>query len=479
VYDKIARLYDPWSRSVVEDVAFYLEEARRSGGPVVELGVGTGRVAVPIAADGIRVIGIDASEGMLEVARERAALAGVELDLRFGDFRDPPVDGTFPLVTIPFRSLLHMQTDTDRRAVLQVVHRLLEPDGRFIFDVFCPAPADVAETHGRWLEREPGIFEHAEWDERRRTLILRVRDANAEAELSLAWLSVEEWRELLGEEGFAVEGVYGWFDRTPWNGDEDSIWVCRRLDRLDRVSDANAARLLDVEVDAEVDQLAVAEAAVVLDPSQGVQRHRARVRVLSRHGAARHGAPHAQNGLAGSSTQVAPGVLLVGVGAVQLEQHPEAARVDRRPELFAETLARRKADDRADVHVDARARLVRADELHDGAAVVRQRLRPRSLDDPAGDHAAPEVGRHRSAELDRAGDLAAVGEAKPQLIAFHGRGDLDERTVVLAVEEPAAGGEIEAAIVLGAEGRQLDRVRMLEPEALDRGDVDAGDGCHR
>ena len=93
VYDKIARLYDPWSRSVVEDVSFYLEEARRSGGPVVELGVGTGRIAVPIAADGIRVIGVDASEGMLEVARERAALAGVELDLRLGDFRDPPVEG--------------------------------------------------------------------------------------------------------------------------------------------------------------------------------------------------------------------------------------------------------------------------------------------------------------------------------------------------------------------------------------------------
>ena len=55
-YDTIAELYDPWSASVVEDVAFYLEEARRSGGPVVELGVGTGRIAVPIAADGIEVI---------------------------------------------------------------------------------------------------------------------------------------------------------------------------------------------------------------------------------------------------------------------------------------------------------------------------------------------------------------------------------------------------------------------------------------
>src|SRR5207248_1005775 len=67
-YDTIAELYDPWSASVVEDVAFYLEEARRSGGPVIELGVGTGRIAVPIAADGIRIIGVDSSRGMLRTS---------------------------------------------------------------------------------------------------------------------------------------------------------------------------------------------------------------------------------------------------------------------------------------------------------------------------------------------------------------------------------------------------------------------------
>ena len=228
VYDEIARLYDPWSRSVVEDVPFYLEEARRAGGPVVELGVGTGRLAVPIAAEGIDVIGVDSSAGMLTVARERAELAGVELDLRLGDFRDPPVVGSFPLVTIPFRSLLHMETDADRRAAVRAVHRLLAHGGRFVFDVFCPTPLDMSETHDRWLEREPGIFERAVWDEGRRTLTLRVRDESVEAELSLAWLPVAEWRALLDEEGFAVEALYGWFDRTPWDDDEDSIWICRR-----------------------------------------------------------------------------------------------------------------------------------------------------------------------------------------------------------------------------------------------------------
>ncbi|HUK45744.1 MAG TPA: class I SAM-dependent methyltransferase [Gaiellaceae bacterium] len=229
-YDRIARLYDPWSASVVEDVAFYLERARRFGGPVVELGVGTGRIAVPIAADGIPVIGVDSSEGMLEVARERAELSGVELDLRRGDLRDPPVDGCYPLVIAPFRSLLHMETGADRVTALHAVHGLLEPGGHFVFDVFCPGPEDIAQTHGRWLEREPGIFERADWNERTRTLILRVRGDGVESELSLAWISIPEWRDLLGGEGFVVEGHYGWFDDTPWSGHEDSIWVCRRRD---------------------------------------------------------------------------------------------------------------------------------------------------------------------------------------------------------------------------------------------------------
>jgi SAM-dependent methyltransferase len=227
-YDKIARLYDPWSRSVVEDVSFYVEEAVRSGGPVLELGVGTGRIAVPIAAAGIEIVGVDLSTGMLEVAHDRAVLAGVKLDLRHGDMRRPPVEGEFPLVLIPFRSLLHMETDADRRAVLRAVAALLAEEGRFIFDVFAPGAEDIAETHGRWLEREPGIWERAEWNEQTRTLILRVRGAHGDAEMSLAWLAVGEWRELLREEGFDVDALYGWFDRSPWRGGEDSVWVCRR-----------------------------------------------------------------------------------------------------------------------------------------------------------------------------------------------------------------------------------------------------------
>ena len=229
-YDNIARLYDPWSRSVVEDVGFYVEHAVASKGPVVELGVGTGRIAVPTASAGIRVIGVDSSAGMLEVAREQAELAGVSklVDLRRGDLRKPPVRGRFPLVTSPFRALLHMETDADRCAALRAARRLLADDGRFVFDVFEPGEEDIADTNGRWLEREPGIWERADWREDTRTLVLRVRSDDAEAEMSLSWLSVDEWRSLLDRTGFEVEALYGWFDGSPYRGGEDSVWVCRR-----------------------------------------------------------------------------------------------------------------------------------------------------------------------------------------------------------------------------------------------------------
>ena len=129
---------------------------------------------------------------------------------------------------IPFRSLLHMETDIDRRSVLRAVAERLAPGGRFVFDVFAPGAEDIADTHGRWIERQPGIWERADWDEETRTLILRVSGEAGDAEMSLAWLSVPEWKELLRDEGYVVEAVYGWFDRSPWRGGEDSVWVCRR-----------------------------------------------------------------------------------------------------------------------------------------------------------------------------------------------------------------------------------------------------------
>ena len=232
LYDRIAPFYDPWSRSVTEDVGFYVDEALAADGPVVELAVGTGRIAVPVAQAGIDVIGVDSSPGMLAIAREAAVAAGVadRIDLRVGDLRDPPVGERVPLVICPFRSLLHMETEAEKLRALRAAHGVLEPHGRFVFDVFSPSREDIEETDGRWLEREPGIFERADWDEGSRTLTLSVRSDGSVTSFGLHWLSVSEWLRLLDDAGFAADAVYGWFDRRPYEGDEDMVFAARRID---------------------------------------------------------------------------------------------------------------------------------------------------------------------------------------------------------------------------------------------------------
>jgi SAM-dependent methyltransferase len=230
LYDRIARFYDPWSRSVTEDVGFYVDRALASGGPVVELAVGTGRIAIPIASAGVDVIGIDSSPEMLAVAREAAAAAGVleRVDLRVGDLREPPVPERVPLAICPFRSLLHMETEAEKLRALRAARELLEPGGSYVFDVFAPSREDIEETHDRWLEREPGIFERAVWDEGSRTLSLSVRSGADAVTFGLHWLSAPEWLRLLDQAEFEVVALHGWFDERPYDGGEDMIFVCRR-----------------------------------------------------------------------------------------------------------------------------------------------------------------------------------------------------------------------------------------------------------
>jgi SAM-dependent methyltransferase len=229
-YDTIAELYDPWSRSVTEDIGFYVAEARKAGGPVVELGVGTGRIAIPIAQQGIRVIGVDSSREMLAACGRRAEAEGIadQLDLRLGDLRSPPVNEQVALVICPFRSYLHLTDDGERVEALTAARNALLPNGRLVFDVFAPKPDDIAETHGRWLEREPGIYEHADWDADTRTLTLSVRGPSGAATMALSWTSRDEWQQLLEDAGFSVDACYGWFDRTPYLGGEDMVFIARR-----------------------------------------------------------------------------------------------------------------------------------------------------------------------------------------------------------------------------------------------------------
>jgi len=228
-YDRLGRRYDAWCRSVTEDIPFYVDLALDAGGPVLEIGVGSGRIAVPTALAGVPVVGVDSSAVMLDLARQRAAPHGVPLRLVQADMRDLPELGTFPLVTVPFRAFLHLRDDAERLAVLRALHARLQPGGTLAFDVFHPDGADITETHDRWIEREPGIQERAHWDEAERSLTLSVRAGDVEAEMQLWWVEPYDWHRLLAEAGFERIESYGWFDRRPLENDStDSAWLARR-----------------------------------------------------------------------------------------------------------------------------------------------------------------------------------------------------------------------------------------------------------
>lgn len=231
-YDEIAEHYDAWIGTHDKDVKFYVEQARTSGGPIVELGVGTGRIAVPTAQAGVRVIGIDASKKMLELCARRAAQAGVSdlVDLRQGDFRSPPVADLVPLVTCPRLSFLHLHSDSDRRQALHGVRRILRAGGRFVFDVFAPSESELGPSDIEWFERAPGLWtkDDYEWDAR--VMHITVRSPAGKAALTFSWISRDEWRRLFEACGFSIHACYGWFDLSACDDGMHSIWVIERLD---------------------------------------------------------------------------------------------------------------------------------------------------------------------------------------------------------------------------------------------------------
>src|SRR4051794_35038340 len=166
--ERFAERYDEWSSEMTVDVAFYVELARNADGPLVELAVGNGRVAIPVAqATRRRVIGIDTSPAMLAQARERAAEAGVELDLREGDMRELALDEPAALIYCPFRALLHLQTWADRRQTFERVAASLRPDGRFAWNAFAFDHRVAARLDGAPLDEPvPHTVQYAVGDNR-------------------------------------------------------------------------------------------------------------------------------------------------------------------------------------------------------------------------------------------------------------------------------------------------------------------------
>jgi SAM-dependent methyltransferase len=207
------------------DIGFYVELARNAHGRVVELAVGNGRVAVPVAqATGRPVTGIDTSAAMLEQARVRAAEAGVELELRECDMRDLAIDQPAALIYCPFRALLHLPTWADRRRTFERVAASLRPGGLFAWNVFAFDHQLAATVDGqRQSEPIPHLIRYAVGDNR---IDIILEDG---ATSSLWWATKNEWLGLLDVAGLSLEALYGGFGGEPLDDDSrEYVFIARR-----------------------------------------------------------------------------------------------------------------------------------------------------------------------------------------------------------------------------------------------------------
>lgn len=207
------------------DVPFYVELARAADGPLVELAIGDGRVAIPVAqATGRAVIGIDSSPAMLEVARSRAAEAGVELELHEGDMRDFSVVEPAALVYCPFRALLHLPTWADRRLTFERVAASLRPGGRFAWNAFAFDHAIAARLEGLHQDEPvPHTVRYAVGDNR---IDLTLDEGGTS---SLWWATKNEWLGLIDVAELELEAAYGGFDGEPLDDESrEYVFVVRR-----------------------------------------------------------------------------------------------------------------------------------------------------------------------------------------------------------------------------------------------------------
>jgi len=228
-YDVFADDYDVWAADMTEDVGWYVKLAAEAEEPIVELAVGTGRVAIEIARQtGKRVIGIDGSPAMLAVARERGA--GLPLELREGDMRDLALESPVQLVICPFRSILHLPTWQERRGLFERVAASLRPGGRFAWNVFAFSPLIAASLDGRRTERDGGRWEEIHnVPADSRIDITRGRDDKETGAFSLWWATKREWEGLVDVAGLEVESLFGGFHEELFNDDSlEMAWVARK-----------------------------------------------------------------------------------------------------------------------------------------------------------------------------------------------------------------------------------------------------------
>jgi SAM-dependent methyltransferase len=254
-YDLFADIYDMWVQESPaaghNNLSFYVDEYLRTAGPVVELGVGNGRIAVEAARQGRSLVGVDSSVEMLRLCRERTEAAGVadRLTLIQADFRNFRLPEPAQLIAIPSRTIGHLVTLDDKRAGLRHIHSQLAPGGRLIFDhfIFDPQAArqhSAVTMEGEYADPDTGhdllMWTTSRYDFEAQTIRIIVWTDEVDElgvllrrqyrRLSFSWLEPDQARTLLAETGFKVEALYGDFDRRPFDeASPNHIWVARRM----------------------------------------------------------------------------------------------------------------------------------------------------------------------------------------------------------------------------------------------------------
>jgi len=241
-YGLVADLYDdvvPYRNRA--DLNFYVEAARDSGGPVLEVGCGTGRVLIRTARAGIKIVGLDLSPGMLKMCEARLLAEAKEVRsnvrLVLGDMRDFDLKETFSLVTVPFRPFQHLITVEDQLACLDSIRRHLVPGGRLIFDLFNPSLEALVQNNlgqemgeepeftsidGRRVIRRHKIVSRDYFNQVQQVeLIYHVKHTNGREErlvhpFPMRYLFRFEAEHLLARSGFDIENVYADFDKSAY-----------------------------------------------------------------------------------------------------------------------------------------------------------------------------------------------------------------------------------------------------------------------
>jgi SAM-dependent methyltransferase len=234
-YDSFAQFYDasPGAVALTDDIPFYTELAREANGPVCELACGTGRILLPLAKAGIEVTGIDLSQGMLDVLQAKLDKEPRDVQsrvaLRCADMRDCRFSQKFNLVICGFNSFLHLLATDDQLACLTSIREYLADDGLLCIAVFAPYHDLLARRTmtDEQLGADNSIaryFTTRNQAEQTMELAIALETADDDglvrrhaAKFSLCWIHNREMHLLFRLAGYRVEGVYGGYDRRPYD----------------------------------------------------------------------------------------------------------------------------------------------------------------------------------------------------------------------------------------------------------------------